>query len=135
MAAKGMPLYEQKHAFTFVVSEDSDGAGYLSRDTFVAEGGANGVDFLVGDIFAVVDGKAVKLNPSATDGSEKFAGIAGYRARAPAARRWSSSASIVTHYELWEDKAEVYYYDFFASIWPVNGVNQLAQMNSILRIS
>ena len=84
MAAKGMTLYEQKHAFTFVVSEDSDGAGYLSRDTFIAEGGANGVDFLVGEIFAVVDGKAVKLNTSATDGSEKFAGIAGYRARVPA---------------------------------------------------
>ena len=84
MAAKGMTLYEQKHAFTFVVSEDSDGAGYLSRDTFIAEGGANGVDFLVGEIFAVVDGKAVKINTSATDGSEKFAGIAGYRAREPA---------------------------------------------------
>ena len=64
MAAKGMTLYEQKHAFTFVVSEDSDGAGYLSRDAFVAEGGANGVDFLVGEIFAVVDGKVVKLNTS-----------------------------------------------------------------------
>ena len=84
MAAKGMTLYEQKHAFTFVVSEDSDGAGYLSRDTFVAEGGVSGVDFLVGEIFAVVDGKAVKLNPAATDGSEKFAAIAGYRARVPA---------------------------------------------------
>ncbi len=84
MAAKGLTLYEQKHAFTFVVSEDSDGAGYLSRDTFVAEGGANGIDFLVGEIFAVVDGKAVKLDPSATDGSEKFAGIAGYRAHVPA---------------------------------------------------
>ena len=84
MTAKGMTLYEAKHAFTFVVSEDSDGAGYLSRDTFVAEGGVSGVDFLVGEIFAVVDGRAVKLNPAATDGSEKFAGIAGYRAKVPA---------------------------------------------------
>ena len=84
MTAKGMTLYEAKHAFTFVVSEDSDGAGYLSRDNFVAEGGVSGVDFLVGEIFAVVDGKAVKLNPAGTDGSEKFAGIAGYRARVPA---------------------------------------------------
>ena len=84
MTAKGMTLYEAKHAFTFVVSEDSDGAGYLSRDTFVAEGGVNGVDLLVGEIFAVVDGKAAKLNPAGTDGSEKFAGIAGYRARVPA---------------------------------------------------
>ena len=84
MTAKGMTLYEAKHAFTFVVSEDSDGAGYLSRDNFVAEGGVSGVDFLVGEIFAVVDGKAVKLNPAGTDGSEKFAGIAGYRAKVPA---------------------------------------------------
>ena len=40
----------------------------------------------------------------------------------------------ITHYELWEDKAEVYYYDFFGSVWRVNGVNQLAQMNAMLRI-
>jgi hypothetical protein len=84
MTVKGITLYEAKHAFTFVVSEDSDGAGYLSRDTFVADGGVAGVDFLVGEIFAVVDGKAVKLNPAATDGSEKFAGVAGYHAKVPA---------------------------------------------------
>jgi hypothetical protein len=84
MTAKGITLYEAKHAFTFVVSEDSDGAGYLSRDTFIADGGVSGVDFLVGEIFATVGGKAVKLNPAATDGSEKFSGIAGYRARVPA---------------------------------------------------
>jgi len=41
----------------------------------------------------------------------------------------------ITHYELWEDKAEVYYYDFFGSVWRVNGVNQLAQMNAMLRIA
>ena len=81
MAAKGLTLYEQKHAFTFVVSEDSDGAGYLSRDTFVAEGGANGVDFPGGEIFAVVDGKVTKVNPAVADGSEKFTGIAGYAER------------------------------------------------------
>lgn len=40
----------------------------------------------------------------------------------------------ITHYELWEDKVEVYYYDFFASVWRVNGTNQLAQTNAILRI-
>jgi hypothetical protein len=84
MTVKGITLYEAQHAFTFVVSEDSDGAGYLSRDTFVTEGGVSGVDILVGEIFAVVDGKAVKLNPAGTDGSEKFAGIAGYRAKVPA---------------------------------------------------
>jgi hypothetical protein len=83
MTVKGITLYEAQHAFTFVVSEDSDGAGYLSRDTFVTEGGVSGVDFLVGEIFAVVDGKAVKLNPAGTDDSEKFAGIAGYRAKVP----------------------------------------------------
>ena len=40
----------------------------------------------------------------------------------------------VTHYELWEDKKEVYYYDFFGSVWRVNGTNQLATTNAILRI-
>lgn len=33
MTAKGITLNEVKHAFTFLVSEDSDGAGFLSRDT------------------------------------------------------------------------------------------------------
>jgi len=41
----------------------------------------------------------------------------------------------ISHYELWEDKKEVYFYDFFASIWRVNGVNQLDQTNAILRIA
>ncbi len=40
----------------------------------------------------------------------------------------------ITHYEMWEDKAEIYYYDFMSSIWRVRGENQLAQVNSILRI-
>jgi uncharacterized protein len=40
----------------------------------------------------------------------------------------------VTHYELYEDKAEVHYYDFFSSIWRVGRVNQLADVNAILRI-
>ena len=40
----------------------------------------------------------------------------------------------ITHYEMWEDKKEIYYYDFFGSVWRVNGDNQLATINSILRI-
>jgi len=41
----------------------------------------------------------------------------------------------ITHYELWENKAEVYYYDWFGSVWRVNGMNQLADINAMLRIS
>ena len=41
----------------------------------------------------------------------------------------------ITHYELWENKSEVYYYDWFGSVWRVNGVNQLADINAMLRIS
>jgi P2 family phage contractile tail tube protein len=40
----------------------------------------------------------------------------------------------ITHYELYEDKAEVYYYDFFSSIWRVSGADQRADVNAILRI-
>lgn len=35
MPATGITLNEARHPFTFVVSEDSDGAGYLSRDEVV----------------------------------------------------------------------------------------------------
>lgn len=42
--------------------------------------------------------------------------------------------SEITHYELWEDKREVMYYDWPSSTWRVNGLNQLAEINSILRI-
>lgn len=42
--------------------------------------------------------------------------------------------SEITHYELYEDKAEVYYYDFFSSIWRVGGADQRADVNAILRI-
>ncbi|WP_036291591.1 phage major tail tube protein [Methylosinus sp. PW1] len=41
----------------------------------------------------------------------------------------------ITHYELYEDKQEIYYYDFFNSTWRVNGVDRNADMNAILRIS
>jgi len=40
----------------------------------------------------------------------------------------------ITRYEFWEDKQEVYLYDYFASTWRVGGVNQLAETNAILRI-
>ena len=41
----------------------------------------------------------------------------------------------ITHYEFYEDRAEIYYFDWFSSTWRVNGVNQLAEVNSILRIA
>lgn len=40
----------------------------------------------------------------------------------------------VTHYELYEDKQEIFYFDFFASQWRVRGVDQLQDVNAILRI-
>lgn len=40
----------------------------------------------------------------------------------------------ITHYELYENKAELYFYDFFSSTWRVNGIDQLAETNAILRI-
>jgi uncharacterized protein len=43
--------------------------------------------------------------------------------------------SEITHYELYEDKQEIFYYDFFAAIWRVKGVDQLATENAILRIA
>lgn len=79
MTVKGITLNEAKHAFTFLVSEDSDGDGYLSRDSVPVAGGMGGLSFVVGEILAVVGGYAVKLNPTATDGSQHFGGIAGYR--------------------------------------------------------
>ncbi|MGA2491843.1 MAG: phage major tail tube protein [Roseiarcus sp.] len=41
----------------------------------------------------------------------------------------------ITRYGLYWNKVELYYYDFFASIWRVNGVDQYADVNGILRIS
>ena len=41
----------------------------------------------------------------------------------------------VTHYELYYNKAEKYYFDFFSSAWRVDGVDQNSDLNSILRIS
>lgn len=40
----------------------------------------------------------------------------------------------ITHFELYEDKQEIYYYDLWASIWRVRGIDQWADQNSILRI-
>lgn len=40
----------------------------------------------------------------------------------------------ITRYTLYWNKSELYYYDFFASKWRVNGVDQLADINAILRI-
>ena len=44
---QGITLSESAHAFTFVISEDSDGAGYLSRDEVLVAAGQN---FGVGQI-------------------------------------------------------------------------------------
>ena len=41
----------------------------------------------------------------------------------------------VTRYGLYWNKVELYYYDFFASIWRVKGVDQVADVNSILRVA
>jgi P2 family phage contractile tail tube protein len=41
----------------------------------------------------------------------------------------------ITHYEYYFNKAEIYYYDFLSSQWRVNGVDQKADENTILRIA
>jgi len=41
----------------------------------------------------------------------------------------------ITRYALYWNKVELYYYDYFASIWRVNGVDQYADVNGILRIA
>lgn len=41
----------------------------------------------------------------------------------------------VTMYQLFWNNAELYYYDFFNSIWRVNGVSQVSDVNAILQIS
>lgn len=41
----------------------------------------------------------------------------------------------ITAYSLYWNKVELYFYDFFASAWRVNGVDQYADVNGILRIS
>ena len=41
----------------------------------------------------------------------------------------------ITHYEYYFNKQEIYYYDFFTSTWRVNGVDQKAVENAILRIA
>jgi P2 family phage contractile tail tube protein len=40
----------------------------------------------------------------------------------------------ITHYELWWNQKEKYYYDFFASDWRVDGVSANADQRAILRI-
>lgn len=40
----------------------------------------------------------------------------------------------VMHYELWWGQKELYYYDFFASDWRVDGVSQNADIRAMLRI-
>lgn len=40
----------------------------------------------------------------------------------------------ITHYELYWAGQELYFYDFFSSVWRVNGVDQNQAANAILRI-
>jgi P2 family phage contractile tail tube protein len=40
----------------------------------------------------------------------------------------------ITHYELYWGGKEKYYYDFFSSVWRVDGVDQNQAANSIMRI-
>ena len=40
----------------------------------------------------------------------------------------------VTHYEVWFDNKEKIYWDFWTNTWRVDGVDQNATTNSILRI-
>jgi phage tail tube protein FII len=41
----------------------------------------------------------------------------------------------IMHYEYYEDGSEMYFFDFFSSVWRVNGKDQNADHNSILRIA
>ena len=41
----------------------------------------------------------------------------------------------VTHYELWYDGDELFYFDFFESAWRSGGVDQMADVNRMLGIS
>jgi len=41
----------------------------------------------------------------------------------------------ITMYTLYWNKVELYYYDFYNSTWRVNGVDQVRDVNTILRIS
>lgn len=46
----------------------------------------------------------------------------------------SYSINEVSHYELWFDGAELYYWDFFTNTYRVGGVDQLADVNRILQV-
>lgn len=41
----------------------------------------------------------------------------------------------ITHYELYEDKQEIFYFDFWTSQWRVGGVDQVSAVNAALRIA
>lgn len=60
MTATGITLNEARHPFTFVVSEDSDGSGYLSRDEVVI---AASQTIVVGQVLSKV---SVPANVTAT---------------------------------------------------------------------
>ena len=79
------PITEAKHPFCFVVSEDSDGAGFLSRDVATIAGGEAGATIRVGDVLAKsADGTRVPLNPAADNGTQHFDSIAAYPVHVPA---------------------------------------------------
>lgn len=41
----------------------------------------------------------------------------------------------ITHFELYEDKKEVYFFDLWTSQWRVNGIDENAETRGILRIA
>jgi hypothetical protein len=66
---QGITLSETAHAFTFLISEDSDGAGYLSRDEVLIAAGQN---FAVGQVLgkqAIVASVAELVTPGTNVGT------------------------------------------------------------------
>lgn len=66
---QGITLNEELHAFTFLISEDSDGEGYLSRDSLLIAAGQN---FGVGQVLgkqAVVASIATLSTPGTNAGT------------------------------------------------------------------
>ena len=47
----------------------------------------------------------------------------------------SYQISEITHYELYFDSVELFFYDFFSHIWRVNGQNMIGEVNSLLGLA
>jgi hypothetical protein len=77
-------------------------------------------------------GKAIALKVLATGRMTKVA--SGAIKRGDASDQ-TFTIKEITLFALYWNAVELWYYDFFASIWRVNGVDQYADVNSILQIS